>query len=67
LQLETTAEGVETSEQYAALAALGCSNIQGFLFSRPLPPDQVRTFLSEQEGVPLYRNGRRRPVGARPG
>ncbi len=75
LHLETTAEGVESPEQYAALAALGCSNIQGFLFSRPLAPSQVRAFLSDQDrvppadrsGVPTPRNGRRRPVGVRPG
>jgi diguanylate cyclase (GGDEF)-like protein/PAS domain S-box-containing protein len=74
LNLETTAEGVETPEQYAALAALGCTNIQGFLFSRPLAPNQVRAFLSDKDGelpadragVPA-RNGRRRPVGVRQG
>jgi EAL domain-containing protein (putative c-di-GMP-specific phosphodiesterase class I) len=38
-----TAEGVETEEQLAALAELGCDRIQGFLIARPLPlPDLTR-------------------------
>jgi diguanylate cyclase (GGDEF)-like protein/PAS domain S-box-containing protein len=45
LSLRTVAEGIETEAQYAALAALGCKFGQGFLFSRPLPPDEVMPFL----------------------
>ncbi len=45
LGLRTVAEGIETEAQYAALAALGCKFGQGFLFSRPLPPDEVMPFL----------------------
>ena len=41
LHLETTAEGVELPEQYEALAELGCTHIQGYLYSRPVPPDEV--------------------------
>jgi diguanylate cyclase (GGDEF)-like protein/PAS domain S-box-containing protein len=37
LQLDTTAEGVETSEQFELLRAAGCTQAQGFLFSRPVP------------------------------
>ncbi len=37
LQLETTAEGVETAEQFELLRAAGCTHAQGFLFSRPVP------------------------------
>jgi diguanylate cyclase (GGDEF)-like protein len=39
--METTAEGVEDAEQLAALREEGCTNVQGFLFSRPVPADQV--------------------------
>ena len=39
--LRTVAEGVETSEQLAALRATGCSAAQGFLFARPQPPDEI--------------------------
>jgi EAL domain-containing protein (putative c-di-GMP-specific phosphodiesterase class I) len=35
------AEGVETGEQRRALLALGCSRMQGYLFSRPLPPEAL--------------------------
>jgi EAL domain-containing protein (putative c-di-GMP-specific phosphodiesterase class I) len=39
LDLETVAEGIEDADQHAQLAALGCTYGQGFLFSRPLPPE----------------------------
>ncbi|HEX8446556.1 MAG TPA: EAL domain-containing protein [Sphingomonas sp.] len=39
--METTAEGVEDPEQLAALRLEGCTNVQGFLFSRPVPASQV--------------------------
>jgi len=41
LQLEVLAEGVETEAQFAFLHHLGCHTAQGYLFSHPLPPDQV--------------------------
>jgi diguanylate cyclase (GGDEF)-like protein len=40
LGLEVVAEGVETEEQRDALVLDGCDSMQGFLVSRPLPPDQ---------------------------
>ncbi len=39
LGLETVAEGVETPEQAQALHAHGCTLLQGFLFSRAVPPE----------------------------
>ena len=42
----TTAEGVETEQQREAVQSLGCTQMQGYLFSRPLPADEVeRLFL----------------------
>jgi diguanylate cyclase (GGDEF)-like protein len=37
LDIETTAEGVETAEQFALLRGAGCQSAQGYLFSRPVP------------------------------
>jgi len=39
------AEGVETEEQRACLARLGCHSIQGYLVGRPLPLDEFQLLL----------------------
>jgi diguanylate cyclase (GGDEF)-like protein len=36
LQLKVVAEGVETEQQYAILRALGCDELQGYLFAKPM-------------------------------
>ena len=43
--MTTTAEGIETEPQREMLRDLGCTEMQGFLFSRPLPVEQIRTLL----------------------
>ncbi len=45
LNLSVIAEGVETEEQLQLLASLGCSNYQGYLFSRPLPVEKLDALL----------------------
>jgi len=45
LSLDVIAEGVETVEQMRLLAELGCYKMQGFLFSRPLRPEDVAPFI----------------------
>ncbi len=40
LDIETTAEGVETEAQAAAMIALGCDELQGYHFGRPMPVGQ---------------------------
>jgi EAL domain-containing protein (putative c-di-GMP-specific phosphodiesterase class I) len=40
LELKVVAEGVETPEQADMLRSLSCDELQGYLFSRPLPPDE---------------------------
>jgi EAL domain-containing protein (putative c-di-GMP-specific phosphodiesterase class I) len=44
LGLEPLAEGVETEQQRRFLVDNGCRYGQGFLFSRPLPTDQIKPF-----------------------
>ncbi len=41
LGMKVVAEGVETQELVAALAALGCDEIQGYIYSKPLPADEL--------------------------
>ena len=41
LRLKVTAEGVENEEQLRLLRDHGCDDVQGFLFSKPLKPDQM--------------------------
>ena len=45
LEMEVVAEGIETAEQVADLRELGCPLGQGFLFSRPLPPEGLDELL----------------------
>lgn len=49
LNLNTVAEGVETEEQAAWLIKRGVTYMQGYLFSRPLPPTQLISFLQQQQ------------------
>jgi EAL domain-containing protein (putative c-di-GMP-specific phosphodiesterase class I) len=45
LGLRVVAEGVETMRQMEVLNRLGCSLMQGFLFSKPQPPEDVVAWL----------------------
>jgi diguanylate cyclase (GGDEF)-like protein len=49
LGIAATAEGVETKEQLDTIRSEGCSEMQGFLFSRPLPAAEIeRQFLADR-------------------
>ena len=41
LQMQTTAEGVETQEELLLVRNLGCSLIQGYIFGKPMPPEEA--------------------------
>lgn len=42
LGIATTVEGVETQEQFARIRALGCTEVQGFLFGKPMSAEDAR-------------------------
>jgi diguanylate cyclase (GGDEF)-like protein len=46
LGLDTVAEGIETEPQRSLLRELGCSKGQGYLIAKPLPPDELATWVS---------------------
>jgi EAL domain-containing protein (putative c-di-GMP-specific phosphodiesterase class I) len=45
LGLRTVAEGVETIRQMEVLHRLGCRVMQGFLFAKPMPPQEIQRWL----------------------
>ncbi len=50
LKLPTTAEGVETEEQLKIARALGCTEMQGYLFCPPKPIEELLEFLPQAAG-----------------
>jgi len=48
LNMISTAEGVETQQQLETLQALGCTEMQGYLFSQARPAKDVLGFFSQQ-------------------
>ncbi|MFJ3348830.1 putative bifunctional diguanylate cyclase/phosphodiesterase [Enterobacter bugandensis] len=57
MEMTVVAEGIETDEQQAILTSLGCDYLQGYLFSRPLPAEQVPWLLlqknSDKQIIPI--------------
>ena len=65
MELDLVGEGVETLAQVQTLWSMGCSKVQGYLISHPVPADAVRTTVMGLERVgrqPLLRDSL---VGAR--
>jgi diguanylate cyclase (GGDEF)-like protein len=52
LGMAIIAEGVETAEECERLLALGCTQMQGYLFARPMPLPRLRDWLAAQHGQP---------------
>lgn len=49
--LRVIAEGVEYEEQAAILRSFGCLEAQGYLFSRPIPPEVCEQFMKREDDV----------------
>jgi EAL domain-containing protein (putative c-di-GMP-specific phosphodiesterase class I) len=47
LKMQTTAEGVETQEELALVRTLGCSLVQGYIFGKPMPPEEARELAAK--------------------
>ena len=45
LGIAAIAEGVETPAQLGALRSWGCGEVQGYLFGRPQPPEDIARFM----------------------
>ncbi len=52
LGLSTVAEGVETREQLDSLRALGCDEVQGYFYARPMPPRELSGWWHRFDGSP---------------
>ena len=49
--MTTTAEGVETEQQRELLHALGCTEMQGYLFSRARPASEIKAMISPADRI----------------
>ena len=59
LSIDTTAEGVETVEQLATVRRCGCTDVQGYLISKPCPAEEALAFIRDRgEGVRPGRTAR---------
>ncbi|MBQ9605195.1 MAG: EAL domain-containing protein, partial [Firmicutes bacterium] len=48
LEVPVIAEGVETREQMELLKSIGCDIIQGYYFSKPLPPEEFEKHIENR-------------------
>ena len=53
LQIDVTAEGVETMEHAQILSSMGCKTLQGYALARPMPESQLATFLQRYRPLDL--------------
>jgi diguanylate cyclase (GGDEF)-like protein len=56
LNLKVLAEGIENREQWSFLHSINCDQAQGYLISRPLPPETLTSFLLKYKPISLHNN-----------
>ena len=49
MKVTTIAEGVETKEQMLKLKEMGCDVVQGYYFSKPVPPEEFAAFVEKEQ------------------
>lgn len=54
LNLGLLAEGVETREQIDLLQKIGCDQVQGYYYAKPMPEDDFFALLTKQYGTPAF-------------
>ena len=54
LEMEVIAEGVETEDQFRLLSEKGCDGVQGYFFSRALPPDEMLRWLESYRAQKVH-------------
>ncbi len=53
LDLGLLAEGVETKDQIELLQSIGCDQVQGYYYAKPMPEDDFFELLKHQTEVPV--------------
>jgi EAL domain-containing protein (putative c-di-GMP-specific phosphodiesterase class I) len=66
LGLTVVAEGIETENQAQILTDLGCDIAQGYYYARPMPPEDITTWLTSQTAT-LADPGAAAPVESQSG
>ena len=61
LGIPVTAEGIEREDQASIMRLSGCDELQGHLFGRAMPPDEITRIVGHEKKVPLH------PKAAGPG
>jgi EAL domain-containing protein (putative c-di-GMP-specific phosphodiesterase class I) len=51
LGVPTTAEGVETAQQLERVRDNGCTSVQGYFYSKPVPASQIDALLARLHGA----------------
>ena len=50
LGIETVAEGIEAPEQVDFLRSIGCDLVQGYVYARPMPAEELEAWMRARHG-----------------